>query len=532
VIPTELARQALPPWVPWMPLLAWGAASAVTTALVGGVVARLSERGVTRTLHEPWPEHARAAWIARRNTVLALLGACPAAGVFAPLFAGPASAVDGKILAGVAATASILVAMGVRARQERRLWPLPLRTAEALRGGVSFLVVLLGHLLAVAIIALLAPASGAVALGLLWLVALGITLLWTRGVGLILGQALGLVRPAPPRLLAIVEQARLQAGVEVRQVAVLRWHKLNAFAFPAGGRLGFTDGALALLRDEELADICAHELGHLGEARKVVLARSLASAAFTPLVFAHAALAHGGVGGWLALTLPVLAILVVAGRLSRRMEERADEAGHAHAGLDPTSYARTLEQVYRLNQVPPVLGGRRAHPDLVDRMAAAGLKPTWSLPAPPPRRASLAIGAAVVVLVSLLAGSLRLGSAWAANALHWRAPTAALALRSSYGLDRQALTALRDRAVGHGDSAQARALNSLVLSDAPREPGGWLAEVRLAGAQGDCPSAAEALATAARLSPEAVGSAEAWPPWPALGWSCPGVEPTPVPAGR
>jgi hypothetical protein len=102
-----------------------------------------------------------------------------------------------------------------------------------------------------------------------------------------------------------------------------------------------------------------------------------------PLVVRH---------GPIALVLVVLLLWLTArlvGRLARRMEERADEVAHGEQHDDGV-YARALETIYEANRVPAVLARkRRPHPDLYDRMEAAGVVPGYPRPAAPSRPRTL-----------------------------------------------------------------------------------------------------------------------------------------------
>ena len=49
------------------------------------------------------------------------------------------------------------------------------------------------------------------------------------------------------------------------------------------------------------------------------------------------------------------------------------------------TYARALEKIYEANLLPVVLREKRVHPDLYDRLVAAGATPAYARPKPPPR---------------------------------------------------------------------------------------------------------------------------------------------------
>src|SRR5262249_12046187 len=137
--------------------------------------------------------------------------------------------------------------------------------------------------------------------------------------------------------------------------------------------------------DEELSAVTAHELAHLAEPRGVLALRI--ATAYLPLIGLMSvplAFSFGPVG----LTPLAVCVLIafVHRRGGRRMGERSDRAGRVHEGESAGTYARALEKIYEANLVPVVIGKRkRVHPELYDRMIAAGVTPAYARPAPPPR---------------------------------------------------------------------------------------------------------------------------------------------------
>ena len=107
------------------------------------------------------------------------------------------------------------------------------------------------------------------------------------------------------------------------------------------------------------------------------------------------------------------------------MERRADAlaASHAEKGV----YARALEKLHEAALVPAVLGKRSAtHPDLWDRLAAAGAVPSWPKPAPP-ARGGVGRFALVLVCAIVFAGA-EAGFARALPAIVRSSPIRAVAL--------------------------------------------------------------------------------------------------------
>ncbi len=150
---------------------------------------------------------------------------------------------------------------------------------------------------------------------------------------------------------------------------------------PQGYWFSRSQGALDHLEDRDLDAILAHELGHLREPCGVVLLRT-AVTVFVPvaLVIFPWVLQLSSNWGWLALWLFVIAVMVLYRRLQRSLERRADATGHA---VSP-NYAAALEKLYRTNFTPAVLRRTATHPDLFDRMLAAGVTPAWPRPQAPP----------------------------------------------------------------------------------------------------------------------------------------------------
>ena len=77
----------------------------------------------------------------------------------------------------------------------------------------------------------------------------------------------------------------------------------------------------------------------------------------------------------------VASVVIENIRVARRMETRADKIA-AENVADPAVYARALERLYQTNQMPAVMPKRSAkiHPDLYDRMVAAGVTPDYPRP--------------------------------------------------------------------------------------------------------------------------------------------------------
>jgi Zn-dependent protease with chaperone function len=205
------------------------------------------------------------------------------------------------------------------------------------------------------------------------------------GLGVRLMRWLRLLKPAPEHLMALVEEISQKMQVPVRATWVLSTHLSNAVALPLTRQLIFTEKLLSTHPDAEIKAICAHELGHLNEPRKVIFVRALVALALFPLVFINPMNSLPAVdNGFLLLLIPVLILFLVGMRVSRRMEKRADKIAIESEHINPEVYARALVRIYQTNQMPAVMPrqSNKIHPDLYDRMLAAGVTPDFPKPAP------------------------------------------------------------------------------------------------------------------------------------------------------
>ena len=227
---------------------------------------------------------------------------------------------------------------------------------------------------------------------LTWLMAGGFLLLllaFRLGLGTRLMRWLRLLKSAPERLQALVLEISRKMSVSVHATWVLPSHLSNALALPLTRQLIFTEKLLATHPDDEIKAICAHELGHLDEPRKVLLVRLLVSLSVFPLIFINPLVSLGydeTITTGFLLT-GVLLFWLAGIRVSRRMERRADRIAVEKLNAEPAVYARALERLYQTNQMPAVMPSRstKIHPDLYDRMVAAGVTPDFPKPAPPSR---------------------------------------------------------------------------------------------------------------------------------------------------
>ncbi len=194
-----------------------------------------------------------------------------------------------------------------------------------------------------------------------------------------------LLAPPDERLQRIVATTAVRMGVSVRATGLLESVSSYAAALPITRELIFSRRLLELHPDDEIAAICAHELAHLSESKRVTAGRILASFAFTPWILFKPALHTWQFAGLAVLAFSWGLLLVFAQRLARRMEVRADQMATANQP-EPGTYARALARLYEANQIPAVMSGsRRTHPHLYDRLIAAGVTPDYPRPKPPAR---------------------------------------------------------------------------------------------------------------------------------------------------
>jgi Zn-dependent protease with chaperone function len=372
-----------------------------------------------RSVEAPWVERARLAWGARRLGGFAWLVIA-----FAVMFAvgRGGDIVPVGVLHFLIAAASLYGGIQAAIGWSRRLNPTWAMTPRPARGAWAFALAWVGPLACFGfILYALSPdrwqirswvllACGAAAVG--GYIGWG----WLR-----LMRWTGIIRPAGDRFRAIALAAAEQAGIGLRTIEEAALPMANAFAFVHDQGLGVTDAALAILDDDELLAICAHEMAHLGEPGWVRILRlsfgALLGLYLSALIVMLPATRNLPPDTVWAVLLGSPAVMFFAWilflRLVRRMEVRADAMAR-RPETAPGTYARALAKLYEVNLVPVVLGAKRStHPELYDRLSAAGVKPEYSRPEAPPRgpwRAGL-------LVVFLGAAAAYFGLSWLAAAL-------------------------------------------------------------------------------------------------------------------
>jgi Zn-dependent protease with chaperone function len=394
-------RESLPWWVIALPLAAplLAAPVAYFLAWLGIRVAGRGLQSLDPAAH--WTERARHVFVVRR-TVLRV-AALPVLAT-APLVVGGPASVGRRVALALVVVVALVALVAAAFRAENR-WvrraPAPAR-ARSLLGLV--LVFYSGFLAPLVLLAF--GFVSLQALGLAgWLLAMVVvSAAFTFGGGLLLARALGLVRPAPERVRAALARA-LPPDARPPRAVMLCALSANAFALPWLGLVGVMEGALEHLDDEALTAVLAHELEHLREPAAVRALRvlfALATALVIPvaiaILWAHSVSVPALLGA-IAVLAAYLAAAVGFRRVSRWSERRSDAAAREAS----PAYALALEAIYRANLIPAVLPQRATHPDLVERMTAAGMPPSWPVPPPPPSSAPAVAAVAVPTLFLVVA---------------------------------------------------------------------------------------------------------------------------------
>lgn len=196
---------------------------------------------------------------------------------------------------------------------------------------------------------------------------------------------LGTLKPARQHLQELVNNCASEAGIPVKTV----WELPSPAAFAAvlivQRALIFSTATATEHDDEELRAICRHELAHLNEGPLLIAVRvAQLPIALLPVIFVPSMIASIGPLGVLPPLFAWIFLQRTFARLSLRLEKKADAA--AHRDVESPAYARALERIHCRNLVPAILAAKaaRTHPDLYDRMLAAGVTPEFPRPEPPP----------------------------------------------------------------------------------------------------------------------------------------------------
>lgn len=221
----------------------------------------------------------------------------------------------------------------------------------------------------------------AAAVGILYL---GLRLALAFGLRLRLLRAFRVLVPAAPPLRRLVDETAREMDLSAPATTwELKLPQANAYAAVTTREIIFTSALVQNTPDDELRAIARHELAHLAESRWMIASRLAGDMIFVPLIFMRPVLASWG-GGGLALVAGVWGGLwLLRPMFVQALERRADRQAIA-ATPDATAYARVLERIHRINQMPAVLSANKlnTHPNLYDRMLAANVTPDYPRPAP------------------------------------------------------------------------------------------------------------------------------------------------------
>jgi heat shock protein HtpX len=220
-------------------------------------------------------------------------------------------------------------------------------------------------------------------------------------------RAQPVTREQLPRAYAIVERLTAKQGLPMPKIYVLPTGSPNAFATgrsPAHASVAMTDGILALLTDEELEGVLAHELGHVKN-RDILTSSIAATLAGAITMLARlgyfASLFGGGRGrsrdggGFVALLMLVLAPIsaaMIQMAISRSREYEADAASARMTG-NPYALARALQKLEDYSKrIPMQATPASAHMFIVAPLLGGGLRTLFSTHPPTRERIRRLIG--------------------------------------------------------------------------------------------------------------------------------------------
>jgi heat shock protein HtpX len=184
-------------------------------------------------------------------------------------------------------------------------------------------------------------------------------------------RAQPVTREELPRVYAVVERLTAKAGIPMPKIYVIPTESPNAFATgrnPKHASVAVTHGILALLTDDELEGVLAHELGHVRN-RDILTSSIAATLAGAITILARMAFwfvggrrRNGGfIGMIVMMLLAPLAAMLIQLWVSRTREYEADASG-AHLTGNPYALARALEKISSVSrQVPLLASPNSAH---------------------------------------------------------------------------------------------------------------------------------------------------------------------------
>jgi heat shock protein HtpX len=173
-----------------------------------------------------------------------------------------------------------------------------------------------------------------------------------------------------PRVYAAVERLTAKANIPMPKIYVLPTESPNAFATgrnPQHASVAVTHGILALLNDEELEGVLAHELSHVRN-RDILTSSIAATLAGAITILARMAFwasrrdrEGSGIGAIFMLLLAPLAAMLIQLWVSRTREYEADASGARMTG-NPYALATALEKISGVSkQIPLQASPNSAH---------------------------------------------------------------------------------------------------------------------------------------------------------------------------
>lgn len=224
------------------------------------------------------------------------------------------------------------------------------------------------------------PLVAALLLGALALhVALGL------GAGIWVSERLGWMRPATPEVIETVRRLAATAGQRPPRVLQVESTAANAMAVAGGTYVLLLGPLTSLLSPAELETVLAHELSHSREGWGVVLGRLVGSLWLFPWIIIRPLAASVGMLAPVLLVFGTLGMLRFNRWLNLRFEHRADAVA-VESQEAAGSYAQALLKLHEFNLTPATLEKKAStHPDLYERMIAAGVDPGFPRPLPAAR---------------------------------------------------------------------------------------------------------------------------------------------------
>jgi len=189
-------------------------------------------------------------------------------------------------------------------------------------------------------------------------------------IALAMYRAQPVTREQLPRAYAAVERLTQKIGIPMPKIYVIPTESPNAFATgrnPQHASVAVTHGILALLTDEELEGVLAHELGHVSNRDILIssVAATIAGAITMLASMGRFAMIFGGMGGdrerrdggglsalFMLIVAPIAASLIQLA-VSRSREYQADATG-AHFTGNPYALATALQKLDAYSKCMPM----------------------------------------------------------------------------------------------------------------------------------------------------------------------------------